>query len=55
MAAMVVLTFGELIIAPTSTVFVANLAPPDKRYRYLGIYGLMWYVSWLLGRFLPEL
>lgn len=49
MAAMVVLTFGELIIAPTSTVFVANLAPPDKRGRYLGIYGLIWYVSLAIG------
>lgn len=47
--AMVVMSIGELIIAPTANVFVANLAPPDKRGRYLGIYGLTWYVSLAIG------
>jgi MFS family permease len=37
---MVVMTIGELLLMPTSSTFVANLAPPDKRGRYMGIYSL---------------
>ena len=44
-AAMVVMTFGELIFSPTATNFVADLAPADRRGRYLGLYGLIWYVA----------
>lgn len=47
--AMVVMTFGELITAPTATAFVANLAPPDQRGRYLGFFGLAWYVALSVG------
>lgn len=39
---MVVLTVGEMIMIPTSTALAANLAPPDMRGRYMGIYGLTW-------------
>ena len=48
-AAMVVMTFGELIFSPTATNFVADLAPADKRGRYLGLYGLIWYVATATG------
>jgi MFS family permease len=48
-AAMVVMTCGELIFSPTATNFVANLAPADKRGRYLGLYGLVWYVATAIG------
>jgi MFS family permease len=47
--AMVVCTIGELITAPTATVFVANLAPPEKRGRYLGLHGLTFYVAMAIG------
>lgn len=47
--AMVVMTFGELITAPTATAYVANLAPPDQRGRYLGFFGLAWYVALSVG------
>jgi len=47
--AMVVMTLGELITAPTATTFVANLAPPDQRGRYLGIFGLTWHVAAAVG------
>lgn len=40
--AMVVMTMGELIMVPTATTFSANLAPPDKRGRYMSIHGLTW-------------
>jgi predicted MFS family arabinose efflux permease len=46
---MIVLTIGELIITPTASTLVANLAPPDKRGRYMSIYGLNWSVAAGIG------
>ncbi|MBA3874576.1 MAG: MFS transporter [Anaerolineae bacterium] len=40
MLAMAVMTVGELMVSPTSNALVANMAPPDKRARYMGIYSL---------------
>ena len=40
--AMVVMTTGELIMVPTATTFSANLAPADKRGRYMSIHGMTW-------------
>ncbi len=42
---MVVMTIGELILAPTSSTYAANLAPSDKRGRYMSLYGLTWPVG----------
>ena len=42
---MVVLTIGELLLAPTGSAITANLAPPDMRGRYMGFYGITWGVS----------
>ncbi len=39
---MVVLTLGELILVPTSSKYVADLAPADMRGRYMSIYWLSW-------------
>jgi MFS family permease len=41
-ACMVWMTIGELTIVPTSNTYVANLAPPDMRGRYMSLYGLTW-------------
>ncbi len=38
----IVITIGELIIVPTSSAYVANLAHPDMRGRYMGVYNLAW-------------
>ena len=46
---MVIMTIGELIIAPTGTSFAANLSPPDMRGRYMGVYGLTWAVGMGIG------
>ncbi len=35
---MVIATIGEMILLPTSTNYVAGLAPADKRARYMGLY-----------------
>ena len=42
---MVVMTIGELILMPTSSTYAANLAPADKRGRYMSLYGLTWGVA----------
>ncbi len=55
---MVILTFGELILIPTSTTYAANLAPADMRGRYMSIYGLTWGIasgiSPVMGGFLND-
>ena len=47
--AMVVMTLGELIMVPTATTFSANLAPADKRGRYMSIHGMTWGVASGIG------
>ncbi len=42
---MVVMTIGELILMPTSSTYAANLAPADKRGRYMSLYGLTWGIA----------
>jgi len=39
---MIIMTIGELIIVPTSSAYVANHAPVDKRGRYMSLYALTW-------------
>lgn len=48
-AAMIVMTLGELIIVPTSSTYVANIAPADMRGRYMSIYGLTWSFGQMVG------
>ena len=43
------MTIGELILVPTSSTYVANLAPIDKRGRYMSLYGLSWPVGAGIG------
>ena len=56
--AMVIMTFGELILVPTSSTYVANLAPADMRARYMSLYALTWPVANgigpLMGGFLND-
>lgn len=37
---MLICTFGELLLAPTSSTLVANIAPPDMRGRYMSAFNL---------------
>ncbi|MCJ7769774.1 MAG: MFS transporter [Dehalococcoidales bacterium] len=39
-AAMVIITLGEIIHAPTSLAVVGEIAPPKYRGRYMGVFGL---------------
>ena len=49
--AMVVMTTGELMMVPTATTFSANLAPADKRGRYMSIHGMTWGIASGIGPF----
>lgn len=42
-------TLGEMVIAPVSTVLVADMAPETLRGRYMGVFGLTWGVAYGLG------
>ena len=42
---MVVMSMGELILVPTGSKYVADIAPEDLRGRYMSIYWLTWGVS----------
>lgn len=48
-ASMVVVTVGEMMIAPVSSAQVADLAPEHMRARYMGTFGLTWTISYGLG------
>ena len=45
----VVLTLGEIIFAPASSAFVANLSPVDMRGRYMALSGLFFGVGGSVG------
>lgn len=49
LACMVILTVGEMITMPTSAAYLANLAPPEMRGRYLGVSGLTWSLAVVIG------
>lgn len=48
-ASMAIMTIGELLMTPTGTALVANLAPPDMRGRYMSVYGLTWPIGAGIG------
>lgn len=58
LASMVVLTFGELVVVPVASKYVADLAPSDLRGRYMSVYWLGWAASRatapLVGGFLND-
>jgi MFS family permease len=45
----VIMTIGELLIMPTSSAYAANLAPTEKRGRYMSLYSLGWPVASGIG------
>lgn len=44
-----ILTVGEMLMAPTHTALLANIAPEDKRGLYMGIGGLTWVSGGFFG------
>jgi MFS family permease len=47
--AMVVITIGEMIVAPMGQALVAKFAPEDMRGRYMAIYGFSWIIPFAFG------
>lgn len=47
--AIVIITFGEMLVMPTSQALAANFAPVDKRGRYMAVFGLIWMIPATIG------
>jgi MFS family permease len=53
--AMIIITIGEMIVAPVGQTAVACIAPEDKRGRYMATFGLQWTIPNLFGVILAGL
>jgi MFS family permease len=53
--AMVVITIGEMLIAPVSQALTAQLAPEDMRGRYMAVFGFSWGIPFAVGPYLAGL
>jgi MFS family permease len=49
LAAMVVITIGEMIALPTSQALAVSFAPVDMRGRYMAVFGMAWAVPAIIG------
>ncbi len=49
LAAMVIITIGEMFVSPVSQSIVARLAPEDMRGRYMAVYGFSWLIPIAIG------
>lgn len=47
--AMVIITIGEMLVSPVGQAIVAQLAPEDKRGRYLATYSFSWVIPTAVG------
>jgi MYXO-CTERM domain-containing protein len=55
MVAMVIITIGEMMNAPTGQALVARFAPEDMRGRYMAVYGFTWILPSAVGPLLAGL
>ncbi len=55
MVAMVIITIGEMIVAPVSQALVASFAPEDMRGRYMAVFGFSWGLPFAVGPYLAGL
>jgi MFS family permease len=46
---MIIFTLGEMVTMPMSSAYLADLAPPHMRGRYLGVAGLTWSLALIIG------
>lgn len=49
LGAMAIITIGEMLVAPVSQAVVANLAPEDKRGRYMAVFGFSFGLPFAVG------
>jgi MFS family permease len=50
--AMIIITIGEMIVAPVSQALVASFAPEDMRGRYMAVSGFSWGIPYAIGPYL---
>ena len=55
LVAMVVITVGEMLVAPTSQALAAQMAPEDMRGRYMAVFGFTWMIPMTFGVLLAGL
>jgi MFS family permease len=55
LAAMVVITLGEMLVSPVGQAIVAQLAPEDMRGRYMAVFGFSWVIPFAIGPLLAGL
>jgi MFS family permease len=48
----VIWTIGEMILLPSMSNFVAELAPVDRRGEYMGLYSMAWGIAFAIGPWL---
>lgn len=53
--AMIVITFGEMIVAPVAQALTAQFAPENMRGRYMAIFGFSWGIPFMVGPLLAGL
>jgi len=47
--AMIVITVGEMVLAPVGQALVASFSPEDMRGRYMAVFGFTWGISFAFG------
>jgi MFS family permease len=55
LVAMVIITIGEMFIAPIGSAVASNMAPEQMRGRYMAVFGFSWMIPGALGMFLAGL
>lgn len=53
--AMIIITIGEMVLAPFAQSLVASFAPEEMRGRYMAVSGLTWGLSFAVGPYLAGL
>jgi len=53
--AMVIITIGEMLVAPVSQALAAQFAPEDMRGRYMAVFGFSWIIPVAVGPLLAGL
>src|SRR5271156_3720073 len=48
-AAVVIWTFGEMILMPGSSAYAAEIAPPERRGEYMGLYTMSFNIAFAVG------
>jgi len=54
-AAMIIITIGEMVVAPFQQSLVASFAPEDMRGRYMAVSGLTWGIAFAIGPYFAGL